>query len=43
MGLADQEELDALDRAVRIHLDDPRTLVVPHLYFLTWDRKPPAQ
>lgn len=43
MGLADQEELDALDRAVRIHLDDPRTLVVPHLYFLTWGRKPPAQ
>jgi ubiquinone/menaquinone biosynthesis C-methylase UbiE len=40
LGLADQDELDALDRAVRIHLDDPRTLVMPHLSFLTWGRKP---
>jgi hypothetical protein len=29
MGLAGQGELDALDRAVRSHLDDPRTLVMP--------------
>lgn len=36
LGLADQEELDALDRAVRSHLDDPRTLVMPHLSFLIW-------
>jgi ubiquinone/menaquinone biosynthesis C-methylase UbiE len=35
MGLADQ-----LDRAVREHLDDPRTLVMPHLSFLAWGRKP---
>jgi hypothetical protein len=33
LRLADQEELDALDRAVRAHLDDPRTLVMPHLSF----------
>jgi ubiquinone/menaquinone biosynthesis C-methylase UbiE len=43
LGLADQEELDALDRAVRAHLDDPRTVVVPHLVFLAWGRKPEAQ
>jgi len=40
LGLADQRELDALDRAVRSHLDDPRTLVIPHLSFLAWGRKP---
>jgi ubiquinone/menaquinone biosynthesis C-methylase UbiE len=39
-GLAGQAELDALDRAVRSHLDDPRTLVLPHLTFLAWGRKP---
>jgi hypothetical protein len=43
LGLADQGELDALDRAVRSHLDDPRTLVMPHLSFLAWGRKPEAQ
>jgi SAM-dependent methyltransferase len=40
LGLADQEELDALDLAVRAHLDDPRTVVMPHLSFLAWGRKP---
>ena len=40
LGLADQDELRALDRAVRIHLDDPHTLVMPHLSFLAWGRKP---
>jgi SAM-dependent methyltransferase len=40
LGLAGQQELDALDRAVRAHLDDPHTLVVPHLSFLAWGRKP---
>jgi hypothetical protein len=40
LGLADQGELDALDRAVRSHLDDPHTLVMPHLSFLAWGRKP---
>jgi hypothetical protein len=41
--LADQGELDALDRAVRSHLDDPRTLVMPRLSFLAWGHKPEAQ
>jgi ubiquinone/menaquinone biosynthesis C-methylase UbiE len=40
MGLADERELDEIDRAVREHLDDPRTLVIPHLTFLVWGRKP---
>ena len=40
LSLADQDELDALDHAVRTHLDDPRTLVMPHLSFLAWGRKP---
>ena len=39
-GLADDRELDQLDQAVRAHLDDPRTLVMPHLSFLVWGRKP---
>jgi ubiquinone/menaquinone biosynthesis C-methylase UbiE len=42
MGLADERELDELDRTVREHLDDPRTLVMPHLTFLAWGRKPEA-
>jgi SAM-dependent methyltransferase len=41
-GLLDERELDELDRAIREHLSDPRTLVVPHLYFLSWGRKPAA-
>jgi SAM-dependent methyltransferase len=40
MGLADERELDELDHAVREHLDDPRTLVLPHLTFLVGGRKP---
>ena len=40
MGLADERELDEIDRAVREHLDAPRTLVMPHLTFLVWGRKP---
>jgi ubiquinone/menaquinone biosynthesis C-methylase UbiE len=43
MGLADERELDELDRTVREHLDDPRTLVMPHLSFLAWGRKPEAR
>ena len=39
-GIASERELDELDRAVREHLDDPHTLVVPHLLFLAWGRKP---
>ena len=42
LGLADQQKLDELDCAVRAHLDDPRTLVMPHLSFLVWGRKPPT-
>ncbi|MEA2567390.1 MAG: hypothetical protein QOD49_2567 [Actinomycetota bacterium] len=38
-GLLDEAELNELDRATREHLSDPRTLVVPHLYFLSWGRK----
>jgi SAM-dependent methyltransferase len=40
LRLAGQRELDELDRVVREHLDDPRTLVMPHLSFLAWGRKP---
>jgi SAM-dependent methyltransferase len=43
LGLAGQRELDELDRSVRAHLDDPATLVMPHLSFLAWGRKPQAQ
>ena len=38
--IASQAELDALDIAVRRHLADPDTLVVPVTYFLAWARKP---
>jgi ubiquinone/menaquinone biosynthesis C-methylase UbiE len=40
LAIADESELDQLDRAVRAHVDDPRTLVMPHLSFLAWGRKP---
>jgi len=40
--LADERELDELDRAAREHLGDPDTLVLPHLLFLAWGRKPLA-
>jgi ubiquinone/menaquinone biosynthesis C-methylase UbiE len=39
MGLADERELDELDRAARQHFDDPRTVVMPNLMFLAWGRK----
>jgi ubiquinone/menaquinone biosynthesis C-methylase UbiE len=38
-GLADDHELDDLDRAVREHLADPNTLAVPGMYFTCWGRK----
>ena len=41
-GLAGERELEELDRAAREHLDDPDTLVLPHLLFLAWGRKPLA-
>jgi SAM-dependent methyltransferase len=37
-GISDERELDQLDRAVREHLDDPDTLVMPNLLFLAWGR-----
>ena len=41
-GIADERELDEAEHAAREHLDDPRTLVMPHLLFLAWGRKPTA-
>jgi SAM-dependent methyltransferase len=40
MGLAAAAELDELDAAARAHLDDPHTVVMSGLLFLTWGRKP---
>jgi ubiquinone/menaquinone biosynthesis C-methylase UbiE len=40
LGLADERELTEVDQAVRAHLADPRTVVVPHLWFTVWGRKP---
>jgi ubiquinone/menaquinone biosynthesis C-methylase UbiE len=40
MGLASTAELDELDMAARAHLDDPHTVVISGLLFLTWGRKP---
>jgi SAM-dependent methyltransferase len=39
-GIASERELDELDHAVREHLNDPDTLMLPHLLFLAWGRKP---
>jgi SAM-dependent methyltransferase len=39
MGLASAEELDELEAAARAHLDNPATVVVYGLLFLTWGRK----
>ena len=39
-GVVGQQELDDIDRAAREHLNDPDTLVMPHLLFLAWGRKP---
>jgi ubiquinone/menaquinone biosynthesis C-methylase UbiE len=40
LGLADERGLAGIDRAVRQHLADPRTLVMPHLLMAAWGRKP---
>jgi ubiquinone/menaquinone biosynthesis C-methylase UbiE len=40
MGLATGAELDELDAAARAHLDDPHTVAMSALTFLTWGRKP---
>jgi SAM-dependent methyltransferase len=39
-GIANETELDEVDRAVREHLSDPDILMLPHLLFLAWGRKP---
>jgi ubiquinone/menaquinone biosynthesis C-methylase UbiE len=41
-GLAEERELDELDRTVREHLANPNTLMMPTLYFLAWGRRPTA-
>jgi SAM-dependent methyltransferase len=41
-GIASEAELDELDHAVREHLADPDTLVMPFMYFIVWGRKPGA-
>jgi hypothetical protein len=40
LGLASETELDELDSVARAHLEDPRTVAVLGLFFLTWGRKP---
>jgi hypothetical protein len=42
LGLADERELTEVDRAVREHLADPSTLIMPHLLFVVRGRKPLA-
>lgn len=42
LGLSGERELAGLDRAVREHLADPRTVVLAHLLIVTWGRKPAA-
>jgi ubiquinone/menaquinone biosynthesis C-methylase UbiE len=39
-GLADEDELEHLDRAVREHLADPGTFVMSELLVVAWGRKP---
>jgi SAM-dependent methyltransferase len=40
LGLADERELADVDAAVRAHLADPRTLMMPHLLVTAWGRQP---
>jgi hypothetical protein len=39
-GLASESELTGLKADLFRHLADPNTLVVSHLYFQAWGRKP---
>jgi hypothetical protein len=41
-GVVDERELDEIDRAAREHIDDPVTLVMPHVLLLAWGRKRPS-
>jgi hypothetical protein len=38
--LVTERQLDELDRAARAHIEDPRTVMLPMLYFTAWGRKP---
>jgi hypothetical protein len=38
--LLTERQLDELDRAVRAHIEDPRTVMAPMVYFTAWGRKP---
>jgi len=40
LGLAGDAELAVVDGVVRRHLADPDTLMMPHLLFAVWGRKP---
>jgi hypothetical protein len=42
MGLAEERELDELDRAAREHLANPDAVVMPGLMFLAWGCNPAA-
>jgi ubiquinone/menaquinone biosynthesis C-methylase UbiE len=42
LGLSDEAELAEVDRAVREHLADPRTVSLAHLLVVAWGRKPSA-
>ncbi|HEY7430534.1 MAG TPA: hypothetical protein VH641_07365 [Streptosporangiaceae bacterium] len=39
-GFTTEAELAEVSRAALAHLADPGTLVLPHLLFLAWGRKP---
>ena len=43
LGLTGEPELAELDRAVREHLADPRTLGMAHLLVVAWGRKRPPE
>jgi len=38
--LLTERQLDEMDRAARAHIEDPRTVMLPMLYFTAWGRKP---
>ena len=40
LGIADEAEVAAVYAAVRAGLEHPDTVVMPHLSFLAWGRKP---
>jgi len=40
LGLSDEQQLGEVDRTVREHLADPRTVLMSHLLVVAWARKP---